>query len=296
MTLKTPSDFQVIPSQEDASVNFVRPGNSLGFFEARYVRRTDDYFIVYLSSQSGCQKACRMCHLTATGQNKFENASYGDFISQAETVLKHYDGKTPAPLVHFNFMSRGEPLDNPVMTNDGDSVLRGLKALADQRGMKSKFLVSTIMPDSVESLSLTDMFTDSAVYPEIYYSLYSVDPSFRKRWLPRAIDPKKALEKLVQWQAHTGKTPKIHFAFIQGENDSENDVRRLCAAINESGLKVNFNVVRYNPYSEKYGCESDLTVIERNTELMRELLNPERFRVVPRVGFDAKASCGMFIE
>ena len=88
MTEKTPSNFQIIPSQEDASVNFVRPGDRLGFFEARYVRRTDDYFIVYLSSQTGCQKACRMCHLTATGQNKFENASHGDFISQAETVLK----------------------------------------------------------------------------------------------------------------------------------------------------------------------------------------------------------------
>lgn len=288
--------FSAMHSQEDASVNFVAPGNAVGFLEARYVRRTDAYFIVYLSSQTGCQKACRMCHLTATGQNKFENASLSDFLQQAEAVLGHYDTKNPAPLVHFNFMSRGEPLDNPLLHNHADELLNGLKQLADVRDLKAKYLISTIMPDTVENLSLTDMFTDPGVYPEMYYSMYSTDPGFRKRWLPRAIAPELALEKLVQWQEHTGKTPKIHFAFIKGENDSEASVRNLCEAINRSGLSVNFNVVRYNPYSEKYGEESDAVVLERNTELMRELLNPNSYRIVPKVGRDVKASCGMFIE
>ena len=294
--IKKDSDFKILQSNEDQSVNFIADDHREGFLEARYVRREDNYFIVYLSSQTGCMKACRMCHLTATGQNKYINTTPEDFVSQGEKVLQYYDQQTKAELVHFNFMARGEPLDNPYLIENSGSILEPLSDLANKRNIKPKFLISTIMPDSVENLELTDIFTNPNLYPEIYYSIYGIDPSFRKRWLPRSIAPEKALEKLKAWQVKTGKTPKIHFAFIENENDKEADVIQMCQLINDIGLKVNFNIVRYNPYSEKYGRESDESVIHHNVEIMKEMLNPERYRIVPKVGFDVKASCGMFIE
>ncbi len=290
------SDFKILESREDQSVNFIADDQNDGFLEARYVRREDNYFIVYLSSQTGCMKACRMCHLTATGQNKYINTTPDDFKKQAEKVLEYYDKKKQANIVHFNFMARGEPLDNPYMIDNSDQILKPLYDLANKRELHPKFLISTIMPDSIEHVELTDIFKDYALYPEIYYSIYGIEPKFRKKWLPRAIHPEKALEKLKNWQEATGKTPKIHFAFIKGQNDSEHDVINMCQLINDVGLKVNFNIVRYNPYSEKYGEESDETVIQNNVEIMKNMLKPERHRIVPKVGFDVKASCGMFIE
>src|SRR5262249_56151998 len=76
-------------SGQDASVNWDRPAD-VGRLEARYVRRCADYFVVYLSSQTGCAQACRMCHLTATGQTHLRDATFRELIEQAQTALDHY--------------------------------------------------------------------------------------------------------------------------------------------------------------------------------------------------------------
>src|SRR3954464_11714111 len=104
-----PAEYTGYASSQDASVNWDRPA-AVGRMEARYVRRCPDYFVVYLSSQTGCNQGCRMCHLTATGQTRLRDATLGEKIDQARTVLDHYrrEGRM-ARSVHFNFMARGEP-------------------------------------------------------------------------------------------------------------------------------------------------------------------------------------------
>ena len=284
-----------LKSSIDQSVNFFYDSKTVGKMEARFVRREEDYFIIYVSSQSGCDQACRMCHLTATGQNKLDDSTLEDFILQAEKVYSHYDQQTvKAKLVHYNFMARGEPLNNPVVLNNSDELLTAYSKLASDRNLESKFLISTILPERLGNTSLLNIF--KTVHPEIYYSLYSTSDKFRKKWLSRALPYQRGLELLKEWQVVTGKTPKIHFAFIKDENDSEQDMINIAKAINSFDLKVNLNIVRYNPYSEKYGSESDEDTIYRNTEILKSLINPEQVRVVPKVGFDVKASCGMFIN
>lgn len=79
---------QIFKSQEDASVNFITRGNYFGYQEARYVRRRPDYMIVYVSSQSGCNQACKFCHLTASQQTKKIDLTINEIINQAKTVLE----------------------------------------------------------------------------------------------------------------------------------------------------------------------------------------------------------------
>lgn len=287
------NDPMVLTSALDASVNFIEK-NEIGFLEHRYVRRDLDKVLVYLSSQTGCAQACRFCHLTANGEVELTNATLADFIRQASTVLTHYDNQAPGKTLHFNFMARGEPLANPVIIGNSGLLLSELGKLAEQRGLVSKYLISTIMPSEMGGMELRDIFPD--VHPEIYYSLYSMNPTFRRRWLNRAHTADVGLDKLKAWADYSGKVPKIHFAFIEGHNDSESDVVAIAEALKARDLKANFNIVRYNPASEKYGKESSEEVILRNVDILKELLNPPKVRVVPKVGFDVKASCGMFMN
>lgn len=296
--------MQFIPhvSELDQSVNFEhRLTDAPGMLEARYVRRVDDYFIVYLSSQSGCNQACRMCWLTATGQNKYRDTTVAEYLEQAGIVLQHYakecrDGKPMAKMVHFNFMARGEPFANPIFLEHADEVLRGLADMAKSHGLEYKFLISTIFPKEMGHKALIDIFKVPELYPEIYYSIYSTDQSFRRRWLPKAIHPDSALFNLAMWQEQTGKIPKIHYAFIEGENDSLFTVEKVVRVIKDIELKVNWNIVRYNPPEGHSSRETPEEHINYIASFIRSRLPEARVKVIPRVGTDVKASCGTFLK
>lgn len=281
--------LKIMESAEDASVNFIENTKN-GFIESRFVQRNPEYFIVYLSSQSGCRQACRFCHLTATGQTSEENVTPDGYIKQAERVLLHASIKAQkANKVHYNFMARGEPLVNPFFIANSNEIFDRLGLLRPD--LENRFLVSTIMPETFQD-NLKTVFKDQR--STIYYSLYSMKPEFRRRWLPRAMDPNIALDMLADYQAETGHRIALHWAFIEGQNDSEEDVDLILDAVRRRGIKAKFNLVRYNPFGIRQGVEPQ----EDKIKILFDRMNKEMFypsRIVPRVGFDVKASCGMFV-
>lgn len=98
-------------SIEDSSRNYVSPVSDGGFFESRFVQRNPTYFIVYLSSHSGCNQSCRMCHLTQSGQTMMTSATLQDYIDQAKNVLKNVDYESMKEQglrrIKYSFMARG---------------------------------------------------------------------------------------------------------------------------------------------------------------------------------------------
>ena len=109
-------------SEEDSSINYVVPCSDGGYFESRFVQRSSDYFIIYLSSHSGCNQACRMCHLTQTKQTMMTPATLDDYVQQAKQVLNNvsfaYHRAVGLTKIKFSFMARGEPLLNPTIINN----------------------------------------------------------------------------------------------------------------------------------------------------------------------------------
>lgn len=293
--------YEALASVKDKSVNFVSATGQ----ESRYVRRTDDYFIIYLSSHNGCNKACRFCHLTQTGQTDMVEATVEEMALQAQRVVDHYLTKVylkqevPAQKIHFNFMARGEPLASSVIRKQWKQLTkRLLDIIAPTAITNVRFNISSIIPDA-EWPYISDAF--DTVFtgenkPIIYYSLYSLNPLFRKRWLPKAVDPAVALRKLTEWQLTSQGEVVFHWAMIEGENDSQLDIYDLKQFIKSSNIIARFNLVRYNPFSPGQGIESNAEILQLRFDELIEVMNIPGSRIVPRVGFDVAASCGMFVN
>lgn len=283
--------FRQLRSAVDASVNFSKPHADGGLVETRFVQRVPERFIVYVSSMTGCDKACRFCHLTQTGQTTATFLTADEMLEQAETVLS--EGVPPgARTVHFNFMARGEPMSNPWVNK---ALFRDLATAAARCGLKARIKLSSIFPTDFKPIDPQTLSDEAAPPVDFYYSLYSLDPAWRRRWIPKAAAPEKAFAWLREFQRTTGNRIILHWALIEGENDSLADARAAAEMAKEAGLFFDFNLVRYNPANGKSREASP----ERRAAYVREMEGrvgvQGRVKVIPRVGMDVAASCGMFL-
>ncbi len=141
------------------------------------------------------------------------------------------------------------------------------------------------MPRALD-VDLADMFRNEL--PEIYYSLWSADPVKHHLMFPAALPPPEALRRLRAWQKHSGKVVRIHLALIEGYNDQFDDLARIMHAVLGADLKVDYNLVRYNPPNTSSRAASDSAY-----KRARLFLNAKQ---IERVGYDVHASCGMFYD
>ena len=128
----------------------------------------------------------------------------------------------------------------------------------------------------------------------MFWSLYSLDPKFRKRWLPKAEAPPVIAARLRDWQ-EAGGDLVLHWALIEGENDANETFSAIARFVRKERLRARLNLVRYNPHSDRVGREAGEDRYEAALETIGAEMRVPGSRTVPRVGFDVKASCGMFV-
>jgi adenine C2-methylase RlmN of 23S rRNA A2503 and tRNA A37 len=148
------------------------------------------------------------------------------------------------------------------------------------------------MPKTIQKRELIDIFQGVPAY--LYYSLYSIEQSFRDHWLPNAMPYLLALEKLKKFQEITSLPITFHWAIISGHNDDLAMNTRMAALLKSYNFNGRFSLVQYNPHPNSQSSESSES---RQKEILKiyESVFPKS-KQIPRVGFDVKASCGMFVQ
>jgi len=127
-------------SKIDQSCNLLSAFGS-GLLESRIVVRDDTTnkikkICLYVSSHSGCIMGCGQCHLTANNERSFKPAHPNDYAFQISELLgvltrsPFYANLQNDPKnLRFNieFMARGEPLMNPLLTQNWENITTRFK-------------------------------------------------------------------------------------------------------------------------------------------------------------------------
>ena len=312
---------------KDGSKNLIfKYGKSV--LESRYVRRSPSYISLYLSSHNGCTMGCRFCWLTQQNLTQFKSSNLDIYHQQVQHLLDKVPEEDNQGLardqikVNLNLMARGEPLANPAMVKSYPQFWDKISSEVTGQGYKeAKINLSTIMPYTVRDRDLIDIFHDQPV--SLYYSIYSPNQAFRKKWLPNALPYEYSLDKIKKYQDSyhqlTGKWIPLtmHWAVIKGQNDDLGENMYLRDQIREREFKdLKFNLVRYNPPaglpiedSQEVSDEKLEEIFKIYQESLDEKGNKGKkgnkentwdkikrnpSRIVGRVGQDAFISCGMF--
>lgn len=284
-------------SKLDQSLNFMLPSDGGSFFEARLVLREQGKAIVYISSQDGCSQGCRMCYLTRQRQRRKVDASICDVLSQVKIVVDALSSMSiPLSMLHFNFMARGDVFSNEELIQSWDVVEGEISEIVLKKNFTTniKILISTIFPKKTNFKSLD--FVLKSKITNIYYSYYSSKVEFRKYWIPNSRSVGDVCDFLREFHGVSGRRPRFHFCFIENQNDSFSDLDDLVSISREFSPFFDVNIVRFNPPPGSSFKESAEGVIERNVSYLKAKMTSSRIKIISRVGYDVKASCGMFME
>ncbi|WP_374688689.1 23S rRNA (adenine(2503)-C(2))-methyltransferase RlmN [Promineifilum sp.] len=232
-----------------------------------------------ISSQAGCAMGCVFC---ATGQMGFmRHLSAGEIIGQVLYFARELaaEGQHVTNIV---VMGMGEPLHNY------DNTLAAVDRLTDPAGFNlgaRKITIST-----VGLVPAIRRYADEARQTPLAISLHAATDAERSRLLPvnRRWPIAELMEACRYYSEKTGRRMTFEWALIAGENDTEEQARRLGELLR--GMLAHVNLIPLNPTAGYGGQPSSPERVARFQEVLGEYRVSSTVRV--RRGIDIQAGCG----
>ena len=275
--------LEKVRSKQDKTIKYIFQLKDKLITEVSYIDNNTAKDIICISCQTGCNLGCRFCH-TADGVGKIEvrNLDKGEMFRVLEHVF--HDLKLGKRLLLVSYMGCGEPLLN------WDHVVDSMSDV--HRNIKdSRFAISTLIPKTnwLDFFSLTEAIKTYKLNVKIHLSLHFTKDYMRRDWMPAALDIGPSLTALQFYKEVTGNSIEIHYALIEGENDSIQDAHDLAHWI--AGRNIPVKVLKYNTRP----C-LDYLASQNITNFRKELdkLGIQNEYYVPP-GLDIGSSCGQFL-
>ena len=274
-TLTTLTALEVQTSQIDGTQKYLfalHDGNVVESVLMRYKHGNS----VCISSQVGCKMGCRFCASTIGGWNR--NLTPAEMLEQIYRIQKNSGERVSNVVV----MGTGEPLDNY------DTLLRFIHMISDENGLhisQRNLTVSTcgIVP-KMEALA------EEKLQITLALSLHASSQEKREALMPIAkkYTITQVLDACRNYYEKTGRRITFEYALVGGENDSQEDARRLAQLI--KGLNCHVNLIPVNPIKERSYVRSDKKVIENFQNKLEK--NQINVTIRREMGRDSDGACG----
>lgn len=244
----------------------------------------DDRQTLCISSQVGCQQACRFC---LTGQGGFtRNLVFYEIADQVLEVARILRDEEARRITNIVLMGMGEPLAN------FDEVIKAIQVITSDRalgfsGRKLTLSTNGLVPE-MEALGRAGAKVNLAV------SLNATTDETRDRIMP--VNRRYPLEDLLAACRRYPLDPRRRITFeyvlLRGINDSEDDALRLTRLL--KGIKCKVNLIPFNPFPGSDFKRPDDAAVKR----FQKILQDRHYTALVREsrGRDISAACGQLRE
>lgn len=280
-----------IKSTEDNTIKYVFRLVDKSIVEFSYINKNDGKDIICVPTQTMCNLGCRFCQTTDfIGKIKSRNLDSYDMYYGCEFILNELDvWSNENKTILISYMGCGEPILN--YENVVLSMERFKKISLINKTIR--FAIATSIPKShwVNFYKMTELIKDNNLNVKIHLSLHYTVDGQRKEWMPASLDIESSIACVDFYHKLTGNPVEIHYALIDGVNDSEEDAIILSNLLNGKGFNVKFLF-----YNEKDSIEYHASNIDR-LKIFKVYLDgnsiPFEYYVPP--GLSVGASCGSFL-
>lgn len=275
-------------------------------------------YSVFISASKGCPMECSFCYLTIDNV-PFNKLSYDKIIQNIKDSiieeLKNSD--LSSRFIKLCWMGMGEAIVNNELIRKGTvEILDWVIENGYAAGLDGVD-VSTVLPkiNNQWIADFTQLNNSLEKYPlnpnnknvvnreqgdlvyyknrsrfRLFYSLHSAIQPNRETIIPNAMLLERATEQLKDLQ-QTGVDIIIHHMFLDGINDSEQELNTLVEWMKTNFCNNELRILRYNKHDASTIKESD--IFEKCVCYLQQHLN--KIKVQVSYGKDVKSACGQFI-
>ena len=182
---------------------------------------------VCISSQVGCRMGCRFCASTVDGLVRSLEPS--EMLDQIYSIQRDTGERVSNVVV----MGMGEPLENY------DNLLTFLGMISDPRGLNISARNITVSTCGIVP-AIYDL-AEKKLQITLALSLHAPDQETRKKLMPVAnkYDLSEVMKAVRHYGDVTGRRVTAEYAIVSGQNDSDEDAKKLGALLGGSGIHLN---------------------------------------------------------
>jgi len=273
-------------------------------------------YSVFISISVGCKVKCGFCYLTSKNYpyHELSNAQVLQNVLMAiEEEVKH-NPDLKDKYIKLGFMGMGDAFPySAIVYNLTFSILDYVMKKGYAKGLDGVDL-ATSYPSRKNFKSMYGGYMPIQTYPllnarlkdypynpnhssdrsrfRLFYSLHSVKQDVRSKLIPKSENMHNAIDDLQTLNKLGGIDLIYHYMFLNGVNDSDEDVNVLIDFMNGSlGENAELRILRYNECEKSIYQESVMF-----TPIVKKLsINVNKLKYQISTGSAVKAACGMFL-
>ena len=237
-----------------------------------------------ISSQVGCQQACRFC-LTGSGGFR-RNLKAHEIVDQALEISRLLEQEEQQRITNIVLMGMGEPLANY------DEVVKALRIIVLESGLGFSPRRVTVSTDGLAPQIAT--LGKCGIKVNLAVSLNATTDDVRNRIMPvnRQHPIKELLDACKRFPLEPRRRITFEYVLLKGVNDFAEDAQRLTKLL--KGIRCKINLIPFNPFPGSEFKRPDDATVRR----FQKILMDHHFTAPVREsrGRDISAACGQLNE